>query len=127
MPTCGTTCTSPASTRRAIASRTGVRDTSRRSAISVSDSEASGASRRSRIAETRTVVDAGSAYFAFKLAKPATWYHQTPNDPSNKVKTTTQIHPTATLANSYDILQVGRRPAGDAPAGLLVSADCLRG
>ncbi|MGZ0152486.1 fibronectin type III domain-containing protein [Kribbella sp. WER1] len=52
-----------------------------------------------------TVVDAGSAYFAFKLAKPATWYHQTPNDPSNKVKTTTQIHPTATLAYSYDILR----------------------
>ncbi|MFI1096995.1 fibronectin type III domain-containing protein [Streptomyces sp. NPDC020917] len=52
-----------------------------------------------------TVVDTGTMYFAFKMAKPATWYHQTPNDPSNKVKTTTQIHPTTTPSYSYDILR----------------------
>ncbi|WP_435175224.1 fibronectin type III domain-containing protein [Actinacidiphila sp. bgisy145] len=52
-----------------------------------------------------TVVDTGTMYFAFRTAQPATWYHQTPNDPSNKVKTTTQIHPTTTLSYSYDILR----------------------
>ncbi|WP_184758860.1 hypothetical protein [Streptosporangium album] len=52
-----------------------------------------------------TVADAGSMYFAYKLMKPGTWYHQTPNDPANKVKTTSQTHPTASLSYSYDILR----------------------
>ncbi|MFF6960867.1 fibronectin type III domain-containing protein [Streptomyces sp. NPDC008317] len=66
-----------------------------------------------------TVVSTGPMYFAFKLAKPGTWYHQTPNDPSNKVKTTTQIHPTATLGYTYDIL----RSQADTNAWVLETAD----
>ncbi|GAA5187605.1 hypothetical protein GCM10023322_36330 [Rugosimonospora acidiphila] len=52
-----------------------------------------------------TLVNTGVSYFAFRMADPATWYHQTPSDPSNKVKTTTQIHPTTTLGWTYDILR----------------------
>lgn len=52
-----------------------------------------------------TVVNTGPMYFAYQLVKPSTWSYQTPNDPSNKVKTTTQIHPTTTTAYSYDILR----------------------
>jgi hypothetical protein len=66
-----------------------------------------------------TVVDTGTMYFAFRTAKPATWYHQTPNDPSNKVKTTAQIHPTTTLGYSYDIL----RSQADTNGWVLETAD----
>ncbi|MHA7984297.1 fibronectin type III domain-containing protein [Rathayibacter sp. CAU 1779] len=52
-----------------------------------------------------TVVNTGPMYFAYRMVKPSTWYYQTPNDPSNKVKTNTQIHPTTTLAYAYDILR----------------------
>lgn len=52
-----------------------------------------------------TVVNTGPMYFAYQLVKPSTWSYQTPNDPSNKVKTTAQVHPTTTTAYSYDILR----------------------
>ncbi|MEU0569528.1 chitinase N-terminal domain-containing protein [Nonomuraea sp. NPDC005983] len=65
----------------------------------------SGSIRERREVDGWTVADAGSMYFAYKLAKPGTWHHQTPNDPANKVKTTSQTHPTAGLSYSYDILR----------------------
>ncbi|MCC3371908.1 fibronectin type III domain-containing protein [Cohnella sp. REN36] len=49
--------------------------------------------------------NAGTIYFAFKMIKPYAWYHQTSTDPANKVKTTAQLHPTAQLLYSYDILR----------------------
>ncbi|GIH18613.1 chitinase N-terminal domain-containing protein [Rugosimonospora africana] len=52
-----------------------------------------------------TLVNTGTSYFAFRMAQPGTWYHQTPSDPSNAVKKTTQIHPTTTLTYSYNILR----------------------
>ncbi|MEU7866403.1 PxKF domain-containing protein [Dactylosporangium sp. NPDC049140] len=52
-----------------------------------------------------SIVDTGTSYFAFRMAQPATWYHQTPSDPANKVKTTAQNHPTASLSYSYEILR----------------------
>ncbi len=58
------------------------------------------------------LVDAGSMYFAYRSVKPATWYYQTPNDPANKVKTTTSTHPTAALAYAYDILRSGAAKNG---------------
>lgn len=80
---------------------------------------ATGSIRERRQVDGWTVVDTGTMYFAFKLAKPGTWYHQTPNDPSNKVKTTAQIHPTATLSYSYDIL----RSQADTNGWVLETAD----
>lgn len=65
----------------------------------------SGSIRERREVDGWTVADAGSMYFAYKLVKPGKWYHQTPNDPANKVKTTAQTHPTAGLSYSYDILR----------------------
>lgn len=50
-------------------------------------------------------VKTGPMYFAFKMIKPYAWYTQSPTDPSNKVKTTTQLHPTAQLSYSYNILR----------------------
>ncbi|MGW3510082.1 fibronectin type III domain-containing protein [Streptomyces sp. NPDC000994] len=79
----------------------------------------SGSIRERREVDGWTVVDTGTMYFAFKLAKPATWYHQTPNDPANKVKTTAQIHPTTTLSYSYDIL----RSQADTNGWVLETAD----
>ncbi|WP_201298732.1 PxKF domain-containing protein [Microbacterium sp. 8M] len=58
------------------------------------------------------LVDAGSMYFAYRAVQPATWYYQTPNDPPNKVKTTTSTHPTAGLAYAYDILRSGAAKNG---------------
>ncbi|MFJ6569720.1 fibronectin type III domain-containing protein [Streptomyces sp. NPDC091292] len=72
-----------------------------------------------RQADGWTVANTGSMYFAYKMAKPGTWYHQTPNDPANKVKTTTQNHPTASLSYSYDIL----RSQADTNGWVLESAD----
>ncbi len=66
-----------------------------------------------------TIADTGEMYFAFKMVKPATWYHQTPNDPANKVKTTSQTHPTASLSYSYDIL----RSQADKNGWVLETAD----
>ncbi|PJJ65561.1 chitinase A-like protein [Compostimonas suwonensis] len=65
------------------------------------------------------LADAGSVYFAYQLLKPATWYHQTPNDPANKVKTTSSTHPTASLSYSYDIL----RSQADRNGWVLETAD----
>ncbi|MEV1170670.1 fibronectin type III domain-containing protein, partial [Nonomuraea sp. NPDC049784] len=69
-----------------------------------------------------TIARTGPMYFAYKLAKPATWYHQTPNDPANKVKTTAQTHPTASLSYSYDIL----RSQADRNGWVLETADASR-
>jgi len=44
-------------------------------------------------------------YFAFRMIKPYAWYTQSPTDPANKVKTTTQLHPTKQLSYSYNILR----------------------
>ncbi|MBB6730090.1 fibronectin type III domain-containing protein [Cohnella sp. CBP 2801] len=63
--------------------------------------------------------DAGPMYFAFKFVKPATWYHQSDTDPSNKVKTTAQLHPTAQLLYSYNIL----RSQADKNGWVLETAD----
>ncbi|MFE9884448.1 glycoside hydrolase family 2 TIM barrel-domain containing protein [Streptomyces scopuliridis] len=78
-----------------------------------------GSIRERRDVDGWTIANTGSMYFAYKLAKPATWYHQTPNDPANKVKTTTQNHPTASLSYSYDIL----RSQADTNGWVLESAD----
>ncbi|MFF2850905.1 fibronectin type III domain-containing protein [Streptomyces sp. NPDC058001] len=72
-----------------------------------------------RQADGWTVANTGSMYFAYRMAKPGTWYHQTPNDPANKVKTTTQNHPTASLSYSYDIL----RSQADTNGWVLETAD----
>ncbi|MER6945991.1 fibronectin type III domain-containing protein [Nonomuraea sp. NPDC000554] len=79
----------------------------------------SGSIRERREVGGWTVADAGSMYFAYKLVKPGTWYHQTPNDPANKVKTTAQTHPTASLSYSYDIL----RSQADKNGWVLETAD----
>ncbi len=63
--------------------------------------------------------DTGSMYFAFKMIKPYSWYYQTPTDPSNKVKTTAQLHPTAQLSYSYNIL----RSQADKNGWVLETAD----
>ncbi|MFE7711389.1 hypothetical protein ACFU6I_37760 [Streptomyces sp. NPDC057486] len=78
-----------------------------------------GSIRERREADGWTIADTGSMYFAYRLAKPGTWYHQTPNDPANKVKTTAQTHPTASLSYSYDIL----RSQADNNGWVLESAD----
>ncbi|MEV4976520.1 fibronectin type III domain-containing protein [Streptomyces scopuliridis] len=78
-----------------------------------------GSIRERRDVDGWTIANTGSMYFAYKLAKPATWYHQTPNDPANKVKTTAQNHPTASLSYSYDIL----RSQADNNGWVLESAD----
>ncbi|MFE6679304.1 fibronectin type III domain-containing protein [Streptomyces sp. NPDC057729] len=80
---------------------------------------ANGSIRERREVDGWTIADTGPMYFAYKLAKPGTWYHQTPNDPANKVKTTAQNHPTATLSYSYDIL----RSQADSNGWVLESAD----
>lgn len=66
-----------------------------------------------------TFADAGPMYFAFRFVKPASWYHQTATDPSNAVKTTAQLHPTAQLVYSYDIL----RSQADTNGWVLETAD----
>ncbi|MFF2094312.1 Ig-like domain-containing protein [Paenibacillus sp. NPDC058174] len=58
-------------------------------------------------------------YFAFKMIKPYSWYYQTPFDPANKVKTTTQVHPTKQLSYSYNIL----RSKADKNGWVLETAD----
>ncbi|MBB6670741.1 fibronectin type III domain-containing protein [Cohnella nanjingensis] len=63
--------------------------------------------------------DTGTMYFAFKMIKPYAWYHQTSTDPANKVKTTAQLHPTAQLLYSYDIL----RSQADKNGWVLETAD----
>ncbi|GGF95111.1 hypothetical protein GCM10010912_45050 [Paenibacillus albidus] len=63
--------------------------------------------------------DTGEMYFAFKMIKPYAWYHQTPTDPANKVKTTTQLHPTKQLYYSYNIL----RSQADKNGWVLEAAD----
>ncbi|WP_216855311.1 Ig-like domain-containing protein [Paenibacillus alba] len=63
--------------------------------------------------------NAGPMYFAFKLIKPYSWYYQTPTDPSNKVKTTTKLHPTSQLTYSYNIL----RSQADKNGWVLETAD----
>ncbi|MCJ8013683.1 fibronectin type III domain-containing protein [Paenibacillus sp. KQZ6P-2] len=63
--------------------------------------------------------NAGTMYFAFKFVKPTSWYYQTSTDPSNKVKTTTQLHPTAQLLYSYNIL----RSQADTNGWVLETAD----
>lgn len=83
---------------------------------------ANGSIRERRQVDGWTVVDTGTMYFAFKLAKPGAWYHQTPNDPPNKVKTTAQLHPTAGLSYSYDIL----RSQADTNGWVLETADASR-
>ncbi|TXK85038.1 Ig-like domain-containing protein [Paenibacillus sp. N3.4] len=65
--------------------------------------------------------NAGPMYFAFKMIKPYTWYYQTPTDPSNKVKTTTKLHPTNQLSYSYNIL----RSQADKNGWVLETADAL--
>ncbi|SEM44760.1 fibronectin type III domain-containing protein [Nonomuraea pusilla] len=79
----------------------------------------SGSIRERRDTGGWTVADTGTMYFAYKLVKPAKWYHQTPNDPANKVKTTAQTHPTAGLSYSYDIL----RSQADRNGWVLETAD----
>ncbi|MFE5096945.1 fibronectin type III domain-containing protein [Streptomyces sp. NPDC056638] len=81
-----------------------------------------GSIRERREVDGWTIADTGSMYFAYKLAKPGTWYHQTPNDPANKVKKTAQNHPTAGLSYSYDIL----RSQADSNGWVLESADASR-
>lgn len=66
-----------------------------------------------------TFVNAGPMYFAFQFVKPATWYYQTNTDPSNKVKTTAQLHPTAMLLYNYNIL----RSQADKNGWVLQTAD----
>lgn len=66
-----------------------------------------------------TFVNAGPMYFAFRFVKPAAWYYQTNADPSNKVKTTAQLHPTATLLYNYNIL----RSQADKNGWVLQTAD----
>ncbi|MFL4909020.1 fibronectin type III domain-containing protein [Streptomyces sp. MMS24-I2-30] len=80
---------------------------------------ANGSIRERRAVDGWTVADTGTMYFAFKPAKPGTWYHQTPNDPADKVKTTAQNHPTAMLSYSYDIL----RSQADRNGWVLETAD----
>ncbi|MEV5008500.1 fibronectin type III domain-containing protein [Streptomyces sp. NPDC056159] len=80
---------------------------------------ANGSIKQRRQVDGWTIADTGSMYFAFKFVKPGSWYHQTPNDPPYKVKTTTQNHPTAGLAYSYDIL----RSQADDNGWVLESAD----
>ncbi|MGW2180686.1 fibronectin type III domain-containing protein [Streptomyces sp. NPDC001732] len=80
---------------------------------------ANGSIQERRQVDGWTVASTGTMYFAYKLAKPGTWYHQTPNDPPNKVKTTTQLHPTAGLSYSYDIL----RSQADTNGWVLETAD----
>ncbi|GIO15702.1 hypothetical protein J19TS2_52570 [Cohnella xylanilytica] len=63
--------------------------------------------------------DTGTMYFAFKMVKPYSWYYQTPTDPANKVKTTAQLHPTAQLLYSYNIL----RSQADKNGWVLETAD----
>jgi chitodextrinase len=64
-------------------------------------------------------VDTGSMYFAFKMLQPYQWYHQTPSDPSNKIKTTAQSHPSNGLTYSYDVL----RSQADQNGWILQTAD----
>ncbi|MFJ1548562.1 fibronectin type III domain-containing protein [Streptomyces sp. NPDC088246] len=78
-----------------------------------------GSIRERREVDGWTIADTGPMYFAYKPAKPGTWYHQTPNDPANKVKKTAQNHPTAGLSYSYDIL----RSQADSNGWVLESAD----
>jgi chitodextrinase len=66
-----------------------------------------------------TIADTGPMYFAYRMVKPGTWHHQTPNDPANKVKTTSSTHPTASLSYSYDIL----RSQADKNGWVLETAD----
>ncbi|MFD0693898.1 OmpL47-type beta-barrel domain-containing protein [Paenibacillus sp. GCM10027628] len=63
--------------------------------------------------------DTGPMYFAFKMIKPYAWYYQTPTDPANKVKTTTQLHPTKQLLYNYNIL----RSQADTNGWVLETAD----
>jgi hypothetical protein len=63
--------------------------------------------------------DTGTMYFAFKMLKPYQWFHQTPSDPSNKVKTTATLHPANGLIYSYDIL----RSQADKNGWILQTAD----
>lgn len=80
---------------------------------------ANGSIRERREAGGWTIADTGTMYFAYRTVKPGTWYHQTPNDPANKVKTTAQTHPTASLSYSYDIL----RSQADRNGWVLETAD----
>ncbi|WP_158602318.1 Ig-like domain-containing protein [Cohnella endophytica] len=63
--------------------------------------------------------DTGPMYFAYKMIKPYSWYHQTPFEVANKVKTTGSQHPTASLSYSYNIL----RSQADKNGWVLETAD----